>query len=85
VARCRRKPDLKLKIIDLVTEESWYASLEDARSWRWDDEEMQRFINGCVHITCWRELDGYCRRRAARGESEVVIYQSPGYLMISGG
>ncbi len=81
----RRQPQMKLKIIDLITEETIFADMEEARGWQWNDPEVQRFINGCVHVTSWHEMEEYCLRRAAKGDSEVVIYQSPGYLMISGG
>ena len=64
---------------------SIFADMEEARGWQWNDPEVQRFINGCVHVTSWHEMEEYCLRRAAKGDSEVVIYQSPGYLMISGG
>lgn len=76
---------LRLKVINLVTEQVNSYSIQDAISWRWDDPEVQRFINGSLHVTSLSQLLDYCQRRVKKGKTEILIYESPGYLMISGG
>ena len=78
-------PEIKLKVIDMITEQSRIESLDNASAWVWDDPDKQRFINGTVHITSWEQLLDYCRRRAGRGEKEIIIYEAPSYLLIGGG
>jgi hypothetical protein len=78
-------PDIKLKFIDMITEQARIEDLEKASSWIWDDPDRQRFINGTIHITSWEQLADYCRRRAKRGEKEIIIYEAPSYLLIGGG
>lgn len=76
---------VKLKIIDLISEQSKVYPCEAASTWTWDDPDVQRFINGCMHVTSWEQLKEYCLRKARSGETEVVIYESPSYLMVAGG
>jgi hypothetical protein len=76
---------IKLKITDMITEQTRIENLDSAKSWVWDNPDTQRFINGTVHITSWRQLIDYCRRKAKRGEKEIIIYEAPSYLLIGGG
>ncbi len=78
-------PPIKLKVINLVTEQISYHDLDEAGDWDWNDSQAQRFINGSLHITSRAQLLDYCRRKIAAGDQEVVIYESPGHLLASGG
>jgi hypothetical protein len=78
-------PRIRLKVVDMITEQTRTEDLEHAMSWVWDDPDKQRFINGTIHITSWKQLLDYCRHRAKRGEKEIIIYEAPSYLLIGGG
>jgi hypothetical protein len=78
-------PDIRLKVTDMVTEQARIEDLDHAAKWEWNDPDRQRFINGTIHVTSWGQLLDYCRRRAKRGEKELVIYEAPSYLLIGGG
>jgi len=78
-------PDIKLKVIDFVTEEETMHDIEEAAKWNWKNSEEQRFINGSMHVTSWGQLLEYCRRRAEKGEKEIIIYEGPDQLLVSGG
>lgn len=78
-------PDIRVKVINLVTEEAHDLDMAEAAKWEWRDPERQRFINGTLHVTSWGQLLEYCRRRFEKGDTEVVIYESPDQLLASGG
>jgi hypothetical protein len=78
-------PDLNLKIINLVTDETKVLNMAEAAKWEWRNPEQQRFINGTIHVTSWGQLLEYCRKRFEKGDIEVIIYESPDRLMASGG
>jgi hypothetical protein len=78
-------PDIMVKVINLVSEETHNLDMAEAAKWEWRNPEQQRFINGTLHVTSWGQLLEYCRRREEKGDREVIIYESPDYLMASGG
>jgi hypothetical protein len=78
-------PDIRVKVINLVSEETHDLDMAEAAKWEWRNPEQQRFINGTLHVTSWGQLLEYCRRREEKGDKEVIIYESPDHLMASGG
>lgn len=78
-------PDIQLKIIDLITDQSRVENLKQASSWKWDNPDIQRLINGTIHITSWEQLLNYSRNKVKSGDKEIIIYETPAYLLISGG
>ena len=80
----KTEPDIKLKVIDMETEETRTCELEEAKNWDWGNKETIRMIDG-LHITSWDKLLEILRYKAANGHREVVLYEGPRFMLLGGG
>ncbi len=83
-ARSAKKPEVKLKLIDMETGTATMCELEEARKWDWDNPHMMRLIAG-LQVTNWDKLVEMVSFRAKRGYQEVEVYEAPRFLLLGGG
>jgi hypothetical protein len=74
---------IRLKVLDRETNESRYCTLEEARTWDWDNPEIWRVIKGW-QITSYNMLIFMLRQKEEKGLEEVVIQEIPRFMMLSG-
>ena len=82
--RAEKEPDIRLKVIDMETEETRICDLQEARDWDWGNTETIRMIDG-FHITSWDKLLEILRYKTAKGYREAVLYEGPRFMLLGGG
>jgi len=82
--RVETEPDIRLKVIDMETEETRICKLEEVRNWDWGNTEMIRTIDG-FHISRWERMVEILRYKADNGYKEVVLYEGPRFMLLAGG
>jgi hypothetical protein len=83
-SRVETEPGIRLKVIDMETEETRTCELQETRNWDWDNTETIRMIDG-IHITSWGQLLEILDYKAAKGYREVVFYEGPRFMLLGGG
>ena len=82
--RVEKEPGIRLKVIDMETEETRTCEFEEARNWDWDNTATIRMIDG-HHITSWDKLLEILPYKAAKGYREAVLYERPSFMLLGGG
>lgn len=80
----QRVSHMKLKLTDAEMDESRYVTLEEAKTWDWNNPELWRVISGW-QITSYDRFLAMLVRKAERGVEEVEILESPRFTMLAGG
>ncbi len=75
---------IRLKVIDMGSEEVRTCEFEEAKAWDWSDSETMRIIGG-LQVTSWDKLVEIARFKAENGYQEVEIYQAPRFMLLGGG
>ena len=82
--RVESMPDIRLKVIDMETEELRTYEPEEARNWDWGNTEIMRMIDG-FHITTWAKLNEVLQYKGDKGFREVELYEGPRFMLLGGG
>lgn len=77
-------PTVRLKVINMETEERRVCELEEAKTWDWDNPKMIRVVSG-FHVTSWEKLVELASFKAKKGYQEVEVYEGPRFMMLAGG
>jgi hypothetical protein len=80
----RRVSQMRLKLTDAETDESRYVTLDEAKTWDWNNPEMWRVISGW-QITSYDRFLSMLGRKAESDIQEVEILEAPRFTMLSGG
>jgi hypothetical protein len=78
-------PEVRLKVIDMESGEARFCSLEEAKTWDWDNPQMVRMIGGYFHVPSWEKLAEFASSKAKKGFKEVEVYEGPRFMMLAGG
>jgi hypothetical protein len=76
--------DIKLTVSDREMGESRSCTLEEAKTWDWNNPEIWRVIGGW-QITSYKVLLDVLSRKLESGRTEVEIVVAPRFTMLSGG
>lgn len=79
-----RLRDIKLTVSDSEMGESRSCTLEEAKTWDWNNPEIWRVIGGW-QITSYKVLLDVLSRKLESGRTEVEIVVAPRFTMLSGG
>jgi hypothetical protein len=79
-----RKFKIRLKLVDRETGESRYCSLDEAKTWNWENPEIWRMMNGW-QITSFQKLLNLLYEKMQKGIKEVEIVEAPRFTMLAGG
>jgi hypothetical protein len=69
-------PDIVVKVINKPTKQTRAMNMLEAAQVDWRNAQPKMLINGRLQINSWGQLLEYCRKRAAKGETEIVIHDS---------
>ena len=75
---------IRLKLLDRETGESRDCTLEEARTWDWENPEIWRIVGGW-QITSFQNLLNILYVKMEKGCKEIEILEAPRFTMLSGG
>ena len=75
---------IKLKLLDRETGESREVTLDEAKTWDWENPEIWRILGGW-QITSFNGLLAMMRLKAERGLTEIELLEADRHLMLAGG
>ncbi len=75
---------IKLKLLDRESGESRYVTLDEARTWDWENPEVWRILGGW-QITSFQKLLNVLYMKMEKGITEFEILEAPRFTMLSGG
>ena len=75
---------IKLTLLDRETGESRPCTLEEAKTWDWENPEVWRIVGGW-QITSFQKLLNILYLKMEKGCKEVEILEAPRFTMLSGG
>ena len=75
---------IKLKLLDRETGESRYCTLDEAKTWDWENPEVWRIVGGW-QITSFQKLLNILYLKMEKGCEEIEILEAPRFTMLSGG
>ena len=76
--------DIKLTVSDREMGESRSCTLDEAKTWDWDNPEVWRVIGGW-QISSYKVLLDVLSRKLESGRTEVEIIVAPRFTLLSGG
>lgn len=79
-----REPEIKVKVINMETEEERTSEFEELKKWNWSDPDIWRLIDG-QQITSLNQLIEILNHKAEKGLKEVKIYEAPRFILLAGG
>jgi hypothetical protein len=84
----KRNPEnelqIRLKVIDMESEETRVCTLEETKTWDWTDPVIMRFIDG-IQVTDRDKLIELLTYKAKKGFTEVELYKGPRFMLLGGG
>ena len=75
---------LTLLLLDRETGETRTCTLDEAKTWDWDNPEVWRLIGGW-QITSYTGLLDVLSLKMEKGYKEVTILVAPRFMMLAGG
>jgi len=75
---------IRLKVLNRETEEWRYCTLDEAKTWDWDNPEIWRLIGGW-QIKSFQQLLNLLYLKMEKGYTEVEMLESPRFMMLAGG
>ena len=80
------KPEskIRLRLINMETHEVRTCNIDETASWDWSDPVVMRFIDG-LQITDPEKLTELIAYKKKKGNSEIVIYEGPRFMLLGGG
>lgn len=79
-----RELKIKIRVINVESGEERVCSPEEAKQWKWDDQETVRQIDG-VQIDNWDQLVQVLSFKVKSGREEVRLYEAPRFMVLAGG
>lgn len=80
-----KKPQkIRLTLCDRETGETRFCTLDEAKTWDWDNPEVWRMIGGW-QITSYTDLLAVLSLKIEQGCRDVEILVAPRFMMLSGG
>ncbi len=76
--------EIKLIVSDREIGETRSCTLDEAKTWDWDNPEVWRVIGGW-QITSYKGLLDVLRLKMEHGHREVEIVVAPRFMMLAGG
>jgi hypothetical protein len=83
-SRSGKELDITLKVIDVENGTTRLSTVEEAKQWDWDNEQVMRIIDG-RQITSWDKLLEILAYKAESGRHEVKLYEAPRFMVLAGG
>jgi hypothetical protein len=80
----KKPPKLRLTLRDRETGETRFCTLDEAKTWDWENPEVWRMI-GDWQITSYKGLLEVLSLKIENGHREVEILVAPRFTMLSGG
>ncbi len=85
----RDQPDpalkIKLNVINVESGETWSCTMNEAKSWDWNNHEIAWLVNGYWQVTSWDQLVETVRNKIEKGCDEVTIYENRLFFLAGGG
>ncbi len=75
---------IRLKVLDRETAEYRYCTLDEAKTWDWENPEIWRMIGGW-QITSFQQLLNLLYLKMEKGITEVEMLESPRFMILAGG
>ncbi len=75
---------IKLRLLDRETGESREVTLDEAKTWDWENPEVWRILGGW-QITSFQKLLNVLYMKMEKGITEFEILEAPRFTMLSGG
>lgn len=75
---------IRLKVLNRETAEYRYCTLDEAKTWDWDNPETWRMIGGW-QITSFQQLLNILYQKMQKGYTEVEMLESPRFMILAGG
>jgi hypothetical protein len=75
---------IRLEVVDVENDNARFCGINEAKAWDWGDPQTMRII-GDRQITSFEHLIAILRYKESQGHQEVKLYESPRFMLLSGG